>query len=55
MREEYRQSLQNIKQETERITNELNLLPINNIEVLNKLKEIELNEQFKNKENMKYI
>ena len=55
IRQEYNQSFENIRQEIESMRNELNLLPINNNEneISNKLEEVELNEQFKNKEEIK--
>jgi len=53
--EQEQKSLDNIRQESEGIRNQLNLLLINNNEneILNKLEEIELNNQFKNKEEIK--
>ena len=55
IRQEFNQSFENIRQEIESMRNELNLLPINNNEneISNKLEEVELNEQFKNKEEIK--
>ena len=55
MEQRYNQFLENMRQEREGIVNELNLLPINNNEneISNKLEEIELNQQFKNKEEEK--
>ena len=55
IRQEFNQSFENIRQEIESMRNELNLLPINNNEneISNKLEEVELNEKFKNKEEIK--
>ena len=55
MEQRYNQFLENMRQEREGIVNELNLLLINNNEneISNKLEEIELNQQFKNKEEIK--